>query len=343
MVFIDFRRITAVLSSTQRRPHTHTDTQTDRPVAHTVHIKRKEERRNVRPTAHRLVFRRFGRTTFVSPQTVVPLTRRHRRRSSEFSPPHTHTHTNKYGASANTVVASLSLPTVILGRHCPSIHPWWSVVTCITRGRWVSGGLVGGNGDPYGVARATGTSATSERVVQHHGGDANAGAQRNERGRQRNVGLSSVPALCRPFKLSVPPCLETPCKYVKIASAAVVAVCVVQTFFPFHFIFISNFFSLLPPQKKMPFIYFSFYFFPTSMRFTFLPLPVTSTLCPYIHSVFAHSYTILYYYLLLLPSRRVYASLGVGYFTPCDRGTVIVIIIILRVTTFITHNNILII
>lgn len=140
----------------------------------------------------------------------------------------------------------------------PSIHGGRSLLVLHASGEFRR--VVGGDGDPYGVAGATGTSAAGERIVQHHGDDANAGAQRNERGRQRNVGLSSVPALCRPFKLSVPPCLETPCKYVKIASAAVAAVCVVQTFFPLHFIFISIFFLPPSPQKNAGYLFFVLFF-----------------------------------------------------------------------------------
>lgn len=104
----------------------------------------------------------------------------------------------------------------------------------------------------------------------YHGGDANAGAQRNERGRQRNVGLSSVPALCRPFKLSVPPCLETPCKYVKIAS---VAVAFHKRSFLSTFLFLFLFFSPPPPHppQNAVYVFFVLFFFPR-------PLPRSSLL-----------------------------------------------------------------
>jgi len=171
---------------------------------------------------------------------------------------------------------SLFLPSFLAAAARPPVQDGrsadWSAVTRSMNVLWVGGGWVemvihtGLPGQP--VRRRAGDRDTRRRARRtRHGDDANASAQRNERGRQRNVGLSSVPALCRPFKLSVPPCLETPCKYVKIASAAVVVVCVVQTFFPLHFIFISIFSLPLPLPKKMPSIYFSFYFF--IIRITF--------------------------------------------------------------------------
>lgn len=100
----------------------------------------------------------------------------------------------------------------------------------------------------YGEHDWGGGTGTSGGWV-HYGGDANAGVQRNERGRQRNVGLSSVPALCRPFKLSVPPCLETPCKYVcNSASAAAVAYKYsFFSFFPFVVYLFSFFFHSRHP------------------------------------------------------------------------------------------------
>lgn len=103
---------------------------------------------------------------------------------------------NNVGRSANrrepeVVVTAAAVPEILCAPlrcpYRPPVHLW-----------------CGGGG------RRPLRSAASSSV---HGGDANAGAQRNERGRQRNVGLSSVPALGRSFKLSVPPCLETPCKY----------------------------------------------------------------------------------------------------------------------------------
>jgi len=132
------------------------------------------------------------------------------------------------------------------------------------------------------VRRRAGDRDTRRRARRtRHGDDANASAQRNERGRQRNVGLSSVPALCRPFKLSVPPCLETPCKYVKIASAAVAVVCVVQTFFPLHFIFISIFSLPLPvsPKNKCRLFIFRFIFSHVRVRVTSLH-PPPHRICP---------------------------------------------------------------
>lgn len=110
---------------------------------------------------------------------------------------------------------------------------------------------------------------TFRRMRARHSGDANAGPQRNERSLQRNVGLSSVPALCRPFKLSVPPCLETPCKYVKGAAIASV---LFSSYFYFFFIlcsprrrlFIFHFFFSQPPSACVR-VTFS-YLFPLRRR-----------------------------------------------------------------------------
>lgn len=52
MVFIDFRCTAAMVYRPLHDAYTHTPTQTDRPVAHTIlYIKRREERSSVRPTA----------------------------------------------------------------------------------------------------------------------------------------------------------------------------------------------------------------------------------------------------------------------------------------------------
>lgn len=97
-----------------------------------------------------------------------------------------------------------------------------------------------------------------------------ASAQQNERGRQRNVGLSSVPALCRPFKLSVPPCLETPCKYVKARPPSRRS---------FHYLFF--FFILCSPRRLFILSFFS-PVFSTSVcvRKFFFPLPLPSIIPP---------------------------------------------------------------
>lgn len=145
--------------------------------------------------------------------------------------------------------------------------------------RWAGRGWRLAVGRAGGGWRWAGTAAAA-RTSSHPWHDAatrTASAQRNERGRQRNVGLSSVPALCRPFKLSVPPCLETPCKYVKAPPPP--PRINVSSFFPLFF-----FFHFMFPSPSI----YSFIFFPRFLHVRvracnfFPPLPPPHTFRPVI-------------------------------------------------------------
>lgn len=193
--------------------HTHSPSHTHTPT--NTHIKREEER-----SAHSFRFGGGGRLaeqrSSVAKPRGGPATV-----AAVFVPGDflgcTHTRTYIY---TNTKAARR--PTVIVRRPPSLLLPCVTSIVLRLRCRRRRTSRMNRRG-----CRATGTTLNGRRwsvgldgrwrrrrarTSRAHGGDANAGAQRNERGRQRNVGLSSVPALCRPFKLSVPPCLETPCK-----------------------------------------------------------------------------------------------------------------------------------
>lgn len=174
-----------------------------------------------------------------------------------FSPKHRNSHTHSHAAARRRRRRSaLSLSRRPPRRRARGLR--WSVArqpaagpTEPRRRRWLTvqrrafdwDGCGTGGGPVWRWRRRRRVPAASRSTTA---ATRTASAQQNERGRQRNVGLSSVPALCRPFKLSVPPCLETPCKYVKARPPSRRS---------FHYLF---FFSFYVPLA----VYLFFHFFP---------------------------------------------------------------------------------